>query len=347
MSNTITLKIAAIQQETPDAITIQFEKPENFIYQSGQFLTLILNIKGEEVKRSYSFSSSPYTDQNPSITVKKIAGGLVSNYLNFNAYEGMQISALPPLGTFTIVPTLQKRNIVLIAAGSGVTPLFSMAKTILSQEPESKVNLLLANRTEDSIIFKNAIAALKNEQFNAIHTLSKPESTWNGNTERISKENIARFLTQFDLENIQAAEYYLCGPEAMMENVIAGLNDLGVDLNNIKKEKFTAAASNSSTHSVSPSTATTKSTVTATLKNVTYTFEVDENETILEAGKNAGIDMPCACENGVCTACMAFCTAGIIDMEGNDTLNKNEIAKGQVLLCCGYAKSKEINLVYK
>jgi ring-1,2-phenylacetyl-CoA epoxidase subunit PaaE len=346
MTTNITLKIAEVKLETADTITIVFEKPANFDYQSGQFLTLILTINGEEVRRSYSFSSSPYTDNNPCITVKKIEGGLVSNYLFTNAYVGLSINVMPPLGLFVIhpMPNLQ-RDIVLIAAGSGVTPLYSMAKTILSQEPNSKVYLLLANKNENSIIFKEAFDKIHNPNFKMIHVLTKPSSAWNGATGRIDKDNIAAFITQLGVNNATNAEYYLCGPEMLMDNATAGLKQLGVSEDNIRKEKFVSATS-----TVAPkptSNDANKATVIATIKNISYTFEVDANETILEAGKNAGVDLPCACENGVCTACMATCTVGVVDMNGNDTLNKNELAKGLVLTCCGYAASSNVSLMYK
>lgn len=346
MTNNITLKIAEVKLETSDTITIVFEKPSNFEYQSGQFLTLVLMINGEEVRRSYSFSSSPYTDNNPSITVKKIEGGLVSTYLFNNAYVGLSLTAMPPLGMFVVnpMPHLQ-REIVLIAAGSGVTPLYSMAKTILSQEPNSKVYLLLANKNESSIIFKDAFDKINHPNFKVIHVLTKPSSAWNGPTGRIAQDNIASFIAQFGLHNSAMAEYYLCGPEILMDNVTTGLKQLGVAEDNIRKEKFVSATNTAAPKPISNDA--NKSTVIATIKNVSYTFEVEANETILEASKNAGLDLPCACENGVCTACMAICTEGVVDMNGNDTLNKNELAKGLVLVCCGYAASSNVSLMYK
>ena len=141
------------------------------------------------------------------------------------------------------------------------------------------------------------------------------------------------------------AEYYLCGPEILMDNVTTGLKQLGVAEDNIRKEKFVSATNTAAPKPTSNDA--NKSTVIATIKNVSYTFEVEANETILEASKNAGLDLPCACENGVCTACMAICTEGVVDMNGNDTLNKNELAKGLVLVCCGYAASSNVSLMYK
>ena len=347
MSNTINLKIAEVKMETSESITIIFDKPQDFNYESGQFLTLILTINGEEVRRSYSFSSSPYTDSKPSITIKKIAGGLVSNYLFTNAYVGLEIKSLPPFGAFVAnISPSNKRDIVLIAAGSGITPLISIAKSVINQEKESNVFLLLGNSNESSIILKNEIEKLSadsNGRFKAIHSLSNPSANWAGNKGRITKDNLNSLLSQFSVNSLQNSEYYLCGPETLMENVISSLTSIGVNANFIKKEKFTAAP----TVAHVPSASSSKSTVVAKIKNVDYTFEVDANETILEAGKNAGVDLPCACENGICTACMVLCTEGSVDMQGNDTLNKNELSKGYVLTCCGYANSSKISLVYK
>ena len=345
MSEFIYLKIAEVKLETSDSITIVFDKPANYTYQAGQFITLVLTINGQEVRRSYSFSSSPVTDEKPAITIKKISGGLVSTYLYTQAYVGLELKTLAPAGTFVASnQSGKKRTVVLIGGGSGITPLFSMAKTIIAQEAESKVYLLYTNSNENSIILKNDIELLSksaNGRFTCIHTLTKPSSAWFGLTGRINKDNLHTYLEQFPVIYPKESEYYLCGPNQLMDAVTSGLVELGVPMLNIKKEKFTATAT---TGNAPASEFKGVSTVSAKIRNVVQTFEVKANETILSAAQKAGIKLPYSCENGVCTACMVTCTDGVVDMEDNDTLSPNEIAKGYVLTCCGYARSATVSL---
>ncbi|HXA02520.1 MAG TPA: FAD-binding oxidoreductase, partial [Cytophagaceae bacterium] len=156
MSSYYNLKVKNIIKETDDALTIVFEKPDNAIsYKSGQFLTLIIPINGEKLRRSYSLCTAPGIDQDLAVTVKKMVNGKVSNYLADNLKKGDIIEVMQPMGTFVVeVASHKKRDIVLIGAGSGITPLISILKSILANEPLSNVYLIYGNRNEQSIIFK-------------------------------------------------------------------------------------------------------------------------------------------------------------------------------------------------
>ena len=187
-----TLTVKKVVRETPSAITIHFQKPASgFDYTPGQYLTLKLEVNGESLRRAYSLCSSPVTDADLAVTVKRVDDGRVSNWLNTNLQAGNTIEVLPPMGNFTLVPdTGTPRHIVLLGGGSGITPLMSILKTVLSQEPESKVTLLYGNRDQESIIFYKALNALEVEnpdRLRVVHTLDTGDANWSGLTGRLDR----------------------------------------------------------------------------------------------------------------------------------------------------------------
>ena len=179
------LQVKDVIQETSDAVTIEFWHPlsEQIKYQAGQFLTLIVPAdNGKKVRRSYSMSTSPHSDTSVGVTVKRVKGGLVSNYLCDKVSKGDFIEAIEPMGRFVFIPDAeQERHLVLIGAGSGITPLMSIAKSALQMEPKSKVSLLYGNRTPESIIFREQLLELENqyrERLKVTHILSQAPKDW-------------------------------------------------------------------------------------------------------------------------------------------------------------------------
>ncbi|MDH5400249.1 MAG: FAD-binding oxidoreductase, partial [Cyclobacteriaceae bacterium] len=172
------LRVKEVVQETQDAITIRFEKPDKEItYRPGQFLTLILNIEGKEVRRSYSFSSSPIVDDHMAITVKRVKNGLVSNYLADNMCAGEELRIMEPMGHFVLDEKATQKNVVMFAGGSGITPLMSLLKSTLSQNSGTRVSLIYSNRNEQQIIFKEALHELEvkyHDRLKVIHVLEEP-----------------------------------------------------------------------------------------------------------------------------------------------------------------------------
>ena len=193
MSDYYTLKVKDIIKETDDTVTIQFKQPlfKKVKYISGQFLTVIIPVNGEKLRRSYSMSSAPNLDSHIGVTVKRVENGVVSNYLNDHIKKGDSIEIMKPMGNFTLEPNKQgKRNIILFGGGSGITPLMSILKSALYFEPNSAVSLVYANSDEDCIIFKDQLDALKEkfgERFNLVHVLSQPKQMWNGHTGRMDE----------------------------------------------------------------------------------------------------------------------------------------------------------------
>ena len=230
------LTVKKITRETPEAVTITFEVPQNlkddFQYIQGQYLTLKMQMNGSEVRRAYSMCSSPL-EEDISVTVKKVAGGKMSPFLNDRLEEGAELEVMTPDGRFyTSLNADNKKTYYLFGAGSGITPLMSILKTIMEQEPLSKVYLFYGNRNEDAIIYKEALDQLAQRyegQFKVVYTLSQPKREkskglsgllskgkilWGGKVGRINKQGVQEFLDKHP-NTFQSAEYFICGPGTM------------------------------------------------------------------------------------------------------------------------------------
>ena len=341
MSKHYFLKVKEVEKETDEAATIHFWHPLNevIVYRPGQFLTLLLPTEdGSKLRRSYSMSSSPYTDVSLAITVKRIPGGFASNMLLDTIKEGDILEAVEPMGSF--FPKQeddQVRQVVFIGAGSGITPLFSILKSILIVEPESSVFLVYGSRKEDTIIFKNKIAALKEkygDRFQVVHTLSQPSESWSGETGRLNKTHILKILGQLPDLNSNEAEYYLCGPEDMIDEAKSALSILGVPDPKVRRESFATASSTQPGEVIVAEDDTYKTReVTIFYEGTEYKVPVQAHETVLEAALNMDIDLPYSCQAGMCTACMGRCVSGTVQMDEDEGLTQGEKDAGFILTC--------------
>lgn len=339
-------------RETPDAVTIYFEQPEPYLeYKPGQFLTLILDINGKEERRSYSLCTSPYVDPHPGITVKRIAGGVVSNYLNESIKPGKTIEVMKPMGHFTAdFHSKNKNHFIMIAGGSGITPIMGIAKSVLINEPESKVTLIYCNRSEEQVIFDQAIQKLVNEQkrrFEVVHTLSRPSGDWSGLQGRLDEQMIEQVLEEKHFAAADKELYYLCGPEGLMEASVEALLKLDVPHENIHRESFYTSSSEEAEKEAETDAADqpalTRS-VTIDLEGEEHTFEVPPGKTILEAGLDEGYDMPYSCQSGLCTACRGRLSSGEVKMEQDAGLSDGEKKDGYILCCVSYPKSGDVKV---
>jgi ring-1,2-phenylacetyl-CoA epoxidase subunit PaaE len=339
------LVVKEITKETTDTITITFWHPvhQAISYLPGQFLTLIPEINGTKVRRSYSMSSSPHSDASLAVTVKRVAGGLVSNHLNDHLKVGDAIEVLEPMGHF--VPTLnptQARHVVLFGAGSGITPLMSIAKSILTIEPQTTVFLYYGNRNQDAIIFKKQLDELENkyqDRFQVTHVLSKPQEVWVGLKGRINEGMSVVMLKQSGV-NLQNADFYLCGPAEMTEQVKKGLRVLRISEDRIHHELFNT--SHTFTESDDDEDTLKPQLVTIKYEGKSYQTIVKPHQTILEAFLDEDIDLPYSCQAGMCTACLGKCTAGKIRMDEEDGLTDNEVKQGYILTCVSHPLSSDV-----
>ena len=338
------LKVQEIVRETSDTIIIHFEQPAAPIaYHPGQFLTLIIDMKGEKVRRSYSMCSSPHADQTLAVAVKRVSNGKVSNFLNDHLKVGDTMEVMEPMGSFT--PNLNpnfERHLVMIGAGSGITPLMSIIKSALSMETRSQVSLIYGNRSRQSIIFGKELEALQAKysgRFKFIHVLSQPDSTWNGPQGRLNQTLILKVLEQLSNVEKPDTEFYMCGPEGLMDEVKKALAIMHVPTQRVHKESFVSSTSAAAPAAVAEepvSNVVVTREVTVIYEGSEYKFTVTPKQTILEAALDRDIDLPYSCQSGMCTACRGKCLSGKVKLDEEDGLSEHELKEGYVLTCVGH-----------
>jgi ring-1,2-phenylacetyl-CoA epoxidase subunit PaaE len=341
------LQVKEVVKETSEAISIHFWHPlaEQIKYKAGQFITLCIPIEGKKIRRSYSMSSSPHADTSIAVTVKRVDGGLVSNWLNDNVKVGDFIEIIEPMGNFHIEPdSSNSRHAVLFAAGSGVTPLISIAKSILKMEPNSRVSLVYGNRSEDSIIFKAKLEELENQyggRFKVAYLLSRPSEYWVGEKGHINQAKAIYWLKEFETD-FKKDEFYLCGPVGMMDSVITALDIYEIPKNRIHKENFHAPVDDENIEIAEEDESLQTQTVKVKYEGEEYEFEVKPHQTVLEAALDLDIDLPYSCQAGMCTACMGKCVQGKIKMDEEDGLTEKEIKQGFILTCVSHPLTKDV-----
>lgn len=238
-----TLRVREVIWETPDTISLLFDPPgKDFRYKPGQYISVILNLSDKQEKRYFYITSSPFTDRFPSITIKKVIDGK-SSWLYFQQVKpGTVFEVTAPEGKFTPdLSEFHEYQYVFFAGGSGIIPLISIIKSILSEEPKSEVTLIYQNHNESSIIFYDQLEALEkanDSRCRIIHILSQPHHTWQGRKGRINKPMIADILMEIPRLHIQKGYYYICGPTGMEKIVLDYLKFLGVPETNVKLESY-------------------------------------------------------------------------------------------------------------
>lgn len=341
------LSVKEIIEETEDTKTFHFWQPihDTVKYKAGQFLTLIPEIDGKKVRRSYSFSSSPKTDSSPAITIKRVKGGLVSNYVCDHLKVGDTVEVMDPMGNFYLeTDSSQKKNYVFVGAGSGITPLFSMIKTILHAEPQSTIELIYGSRSENQIIFKSALDALEKtyaDRLKILYVISQPGPSWAGLKGRINQASIVYYLKQELGTDIAKSHYYLCGPEEMMEQVKGSLAIFDVPTDQIHQELFLSHTSEEVTQAEEDGSLKEQQ-IQIIYEGKTHELTVLPSQTILEAALEADLDIPYSCQAGMCTACMGHCTSGKVIMDEEDGLTQGEIDKGYILTCVAHPMSSGV-----
>ncbi|WP_296701023.1 ferredoxin--NADP reductase [Algoriphagus sp.] len=333
------LKVREVVKETADTVSIYFEQPEPFLeYKPGQFLTLVIDFEGKEQRRSYSLCTSPYVDPFPGISVKRVPGGLFSNFLNEKIHPGKTINVLKPLGHFTTdFHSKNQKHFFLVAGGSGITPIMGILKSVLANEPKSKVTLLYCSRHEEHIIFKKELGELENKysgKLNVIHNLSQPTDSWTGLKGRLKSETLSDLVKTAEGESDFQTEYFICGPEGILETTQDVLSSLFIPKEKIHKESFYSAAAEAAHEAASTAGGLTRD-VTIELSGEEHLVSVSPDKTILEAGLDQSLNMPFSCQSGLCTACRGKLISGEIKMDEDDGLSENEIKEGYVLCCVG------------
>lgn len=337
------LTVADVRQETADAVSIAFTVPaelkQEFSFIQGQYVTLKLSVAGEEIRRSYSICSSPVAETELRIAAKRVEKGKGSTYLTEQVKVGDRMEVMTPMGGFyTALNASNKKNYVLFAGGSGITPMFSIIKSVLKAEPASTITLFYGNLNEAATIFKAAIdelAAANKARFSVHYIFDKPaQPLAELYTGMMSKEKILALIENhvgLNLDN----EFFICGPTPMMQNAEDVLiNTLKQAKSKVHLEYFTATLD--AAQSAEPVTTGGRvvSQVTIILDGDEQTVELaSDGKTILDAAMDADLDAPFACKGAVCCTCRAKVMEGKVHMKANFALTEEEVAEGFILTC--------------
>ncbi len=334
MNSFYSLKVSQIRALTTNAVELKFEIPaelySKFNFIAGQYITIKHQIGGEEVRRSYSICSS--IKEGISVGVKKVETGKMSSFLTTKIKEGDVLQVMPPTGNFV----LQGKNVVGICAGSGITPILSMIKTILLNNNNSKFTLIYGNKTQDSTMFYSDIKQL-NINTHFVFSQEKVEGTKEG---RIDKN----MLDTFSDKILSADAYFICGPGEMINTVSDFLTMKGIEKSKIHFETFTITEKE---ETFKKQTKEITSNVMVSIDGDDFEFQLSSNgKSILDAAMDAGADVPFSCKGAVCCTCKAKVMQGKAIMDKNFSLSDEEVAQGYILTCQSHPTSENIVVDY-
>ncbi len=326
----LVLQLVRIERQTHDCVSLRFRLPAGAKLKAkpGQFMSFSWLLAGEKVIRSYTISSSPTQNGYVEITPKRAKDGVVSAFLNDHAAIGLTVETIGPAGQFCFDEKTEKR-IVLLAAGSGITPMISILRFIDDRCLDTDVTLVYTARTQRDIIFKTEIERLKQSlpRFNCLTVLTRPEAGWKGLTGRIPSHVLADIVKEQ-----KDAAFFLCGPEAFMNDIIAALEELGVERKRIKQERF------SSPKGIQTSDIDQPRIGVAEFSRSGITCDIPPGLTVLEVAENNGIAIPYSCRQGQCGTCATKLSEGTVRMESEAGLSDELRAQGYALLCVSRAQ---------
>ena len=356
MARFFPLEVSKVRRETRDAVVLTLQpKAENadaFDFIQGQYLTFRREFDGEELRRSYSICAGR-NEGVLRVGIKRVDGGCFSTWANEELEVGDTIEAMPPMGAFhSAIDPGKARNYLLFAGGSGITPVLSLIKTILAMEPGSSVTLIYANRSANTIMFREELDDLKNlhmDRLSVVHILDSDAQDIELFSGRIDAQKCKlMFKSLIDIASIDLA--FICGPEPMMLAIAQSLRDHGLSDDQIKFELFASsqpgrAARKKVISSKDDTGSVCKATIT--IDGTTREIKMARNgETVLEAALGASMDAPYACRAGVCSTCRAMVLEGEVEMEKNHALEDYEVNRGYVLTCQCYPLSDSVVVSY-
>jgi ring-1,2-phenylacetyl-CoA epoxidase subunit PaaE len=364
------LKIKNVTPETPDTVTLEFDIPEDlrdtFAYKQGQHITVRIQKDGHELRRSYSMSSSPLEKNRLAVTVKKVRGGTVSVFLHDSVKAGDTLDIAAPDGRFfTPLDPEKRRTYYLFGAGSGITPLMSILKTILESEPMSSVFLLYGSRSEEGIIFRDELEQLSMRyagQLFVEHVISQPKkesaggglfgmfkkttTNWQGKTGRITQKLANEFLDENMARGPESDCYYfICGPGGMTDSVKTALLGRGIDSKQIHTEHF-VNANHVPGEFAATGVASDGKRVTVHLQGKKFDITVPPGATILDVLVKEKYDPPYSCTAGACSTCMAKLLNGKVTMDACYALDDEEVKSGYILTCQSHPETDVVELTY-
>ena len=335
------LRVAEIVPETEDANSIRFDMPKEledaFRFRAGQHLTLLAEIDGEEVRRNYSLCTAPF-ENDWMVTVKRIAGGVFSNWVGDHLKAGDQLDVMTPHGSFTrSFDPEAERHYVAFAGGSGITPIISLLRTALAEEPRSRFTLFYGNRDSTSVIFLEALAGLKDrymDRLEIFHFLAEEEGDFDLFNGMLDRARCDEAIAHLVGDPKSVSDWFICGPGPMMDAAEAAVLDSGVDKDRVHIERFTAGRPSAA---IAAQIQALQEQAVGLMLSVTLdgrTRKVEFTESnILDSARAAGLPAPFACKAGVCATCRAKVTKGKVEMAARYGLTDEEVAAGYVLTC--------------
>lgn len=344
------LTVTDVHKTIRDAVVVTLapKDADAFDFIQGQYLTFRRDFDGTELRRSYSICAGK-NEGILQVGIKKVDGGAFSTWANEDLAPGMVLEAMPPMGSFhTPVDPGQAKNYLGFAGGSGITPVLSILKTVLSSEPHSSFTLAYANKGVNTIMFREELEDLKNTymgRLNVIHVLESDAQDIDLFTGRIDGEKCAALFEHWiDIESVDTA--FICGPEPMMLSIAQALRDHGLNDDQIKFELFASSQPGrvqrkaSAKGDVSKNAKATAATIT--MDGASRSFEMDKENTILDAALENALDAPYACKAGVCSTCKCKVLEGEVEMVANHALEDYEVERGYVLSCQAFPLTDKV-----
>lgn len=347
MSHFHPLRVKHVERITPNSVTVSFEIPSNlkneFQFVPGQYINIKKELNGKELRRSYSICSVPGNGE-LTIGIKKVASGLFSQYANNDIQKGDVLEIYPPLGHFTFDPSNgNNKNIAAFAAGSGITPVMSIMKTVI-ENTNSNFVLVYGNKSVSETMFHKEILDLvtKYPDRLKVYFVYSREQDGDSMFGRIEKSTV-NFILNNKHKDTRFDVFYLCGPETMIHTVSDTLEEKGIEKNKIKFELFTTSDENEEDLSAIPEG---KTKVKVIVDDEEFEFIMDHKERVLDAVLKQDIDAPYSCQGGICSSCMAKLKEGKVEMVKNQILTDSELAEGLILTCQSHPLTDTIEVDY-
>ncbi len=345
MSSFYKLAIKEIIRETADAVSILFNVPEelqsNYSFVAGQYVNLKVTLDGQEIRRAYSICAAPQSGE-LRIAVKSVKNGFFSKFANEKLSVGNVIEVGTPEGKFMFEPKADRqKNYAAFVAGSGITPVFSIIKSVLEEEPNSTFVLVYGNKSEKETIFHNQLHNLQLQYVGRLFVqyVYSQSTADNALLGRIDHTTVNYVLKSKHTE-MEFSKYFLCGPEEMIQIVTAALKENNVSDSDIKFELF----STSSSGSKADVGASGHTSISILVDDEETTFEMSQQQTVLEAALKQGLDVPYSCQGGICSSCICKITEGAAEMKKNQILSDAEVAEGLTLACQAYPTTATIKI---
>lgn len=347
-----TLAVSDVRKETADCISVAFSIPDDlkdaYRFQQGQYLTLRTMIDGEDIRRSYSICSGT-RDGEMRVAIKQVENGVFSSWAMSSLKPGDSLDVMTPMGNFTSeLRADQKKHYLLFAAGSGITPVLSIAKSVLATEPKSEVTLIYGNRWFKTIIFRDLLEDMKDRylgRFRVFHVLSSEPNDIDLYHGRIDQDKVRGFCATF-IDPSSVDEVFVCGPEPMIRCVKSEMHSFGIPEDKIHFELFISPNQIAN----KPSVVEAKKTASKVQCAITVVFDGQESSffmpmdgtRILDAAQQHGMDIPFSCKGGMCCTCRAHVNEGQVEMVVNYALEPGEVESGYVLTCQAVPLSEKV-----